>query len=69
MMQALPAIATAANGSIHIKRWGRSGPRVVMVHGCAQGSKAAGERNFAAQQPLADQFNTLLADFITENNQ
>ena len=31
-----------------------SGPRVIMVHGGAQGSKAAGERNFAAQKPLAD---------------
>ena len=41
--------------SIHITRWGGSGPRVVMVHGGAQGSRAAGERNFAAQKPLADE--------------
>lgn len=41
--------------AIHITRWGGSGPRVVVVQGGAQGSKAAGERNFAAQRPLADE--------------
>ena len=41
--------------AIHTTYWGGSGPRVVMVHGGAQGSKAAGERNFAAQRPLAEE--------------
>lgn len=39
--------------SIHVTSWGTSGPRVVMVHGGAQGSRAAGEANFSRQQPLA----------------
>lgn len=52
----------SANGSMHITRWGTSGPRVVMVHGGAQGSAAAGERNFAAQQPLADRFQLIVPD-------
>lgn len=39
--------------SIHITRWGNSGPRVIMVHGGAQGSAVGGERNFSAQKPLA----------------
>lgn len=39
--------------SIHITRWGNSGPRVVLVHGGAQGSPHGGERHFAGQQELA----------------
>jgi pimeloyl-ACP methyl ester carboxylesterase len=39
---------------IHLTRWG-GGPRVVMVHGGAQGGPAGGEHQFAAQRPLADQ--------------
>ena len=30
-------------GSMHVTRWGQSGPRVVLVHGGAQGSPRAGE--------------------------
>jgi len=41
--------------SIHIARWGSSGPRVVLVHGGAQGTETGGERNFAFQKPLAEQ--------------
>lgn len=40
--------------SIHITRWGDGGPRVVMVHGGAQGSATGGERNFQNQKRLAD---------------
>jgi pimeloyl-ACP methyl ester carboxylesterase len=40
--------------SIHITRWGHSGPRVILVHGGAQGSEVGGERNFSAQKPLAE---------------
>ena len=40
---------------IHITRWGHAGPRVVLVHGSAQGNTVGGDRHFAAQQPLAGQ--------------
>ncbi|WP_158809518.1 alpha/beta fold hydrolase [Beijerinckia sp. L45] len=40
--------------TIHIARWGTSGPDVVLVHGGVQGSTTAGEKNFSAQKPLAD---------------
>jgi len=39
--------------AIHIQRWGHSGPRVVLVHGGAQGSATGGERSFAVQRDLA----------------
>ena len=48
-----PDVATLERGSIHIARWGRSGPRVVLVHGGVLGS-TVGERNFAAQRSLAE---------------
>lgn len=38
--------------SIHVTRWGQSGPKVVMVHGSAQGSRAGGDRHFSAQERL-----------------
>ena len=41
-------------GSMHVTRWGQSGPRVVLVHGGAQGSPRAGEVNFANQKRLAE---------------
>lgn len=34
-------------------RWGQTGPRVVLVHGGAQGTTVGGERHFATQQRLA----------------
>jgi pimeloyl-ACP methyl ester carboxylesterase len=40
--------------AIHIQSWGHSGPRVVLVHGGAQGSGNGGERSFAAQRALAE---------------
>lgn len=41
--------------NIHVARWGEHGPRVVMVHGGAQGSSSAGHRNFHAQEELGAQ--------------
>lgn len=38
---------------MHVTRWGDIGPRVVMIHGGAQGARASGGANFQAQQPLA----------------
>ena len=40
--------------SIHVTRWGDSGPRVVLVHGGAQGTAVAGESNFSNQRNLAE---------------
>lgn len=40
---------------IHLTRWGRSGPKVVLVHGSAQGSKIGGDHHFAAQRTLGDE--------------
>ena len=40
---------------IHITRWGQSGPKIVLVHGSAQGNKVGGDHHFAAQQALAGQ--------------
>ncbi len=40
--------------SIHVTRWGDSGPRVVLVHGGAQGTAVGGETNFSNQRVLAD---------------
>ncbi|QRN94505.1 alpha/beta hydrolase [Archangium violaceum] len=40
--------------SLHITRWGDSGPRVVMIHGSAQGSAVGGDRHFSAQARLAE---------------
>ena len=40
--------------SIHITRWGESGPRVVLVHGGAQGTDVGGETNFSNQRVLAE---------------
>ena len=40
--------------SMFVTSWGQEGPRVVLVHGSAQGSKVGGERHFSAQQRLAE---------------
>lgn len=42
------------NETLHITRWGYAGPKVVMVHGSAQGSAVGGDHQFSAQQRLAD---------------
>jgi len=38
----------------HVTTWGGSGPRVILVHGSAQGSPTGGDKHFIAQQRLAD---------------
>jgi len=40
--------------SIHVTRWGSSGPQVLMIHGGPQGGPGGGAQIFAAQRPLAD---------------
>jgi pimeloyl-ACP methyl ester carboxylesterase len=44
----------SAPTSIHITRWGDSGPRVVLVHGGTQGTAVGGETNFSNQKVLAE---------------
>ncbi|HEY2256307.1 MAG TPA: alpha/beta hydrolase [Variovorax sp.] len=39
---------------MYLTRWGSNGPRIVMVHGSAQGSELGGQRHFSAQERLAD---------------
>lgn len=41
------------DASIHITRWGDSGPRVVLVHGGTQGTAVGGEASFSNQKALA----------------
>jgi pimeloyl-ACP methyl ester carboxylesterase len=38
--------------TIHLTRWGNSGPTVVMIHGSVQGSLITGDRHFSAQEKL-----------------
>ena len=38
--------------NVHVERWGEKGPRVVMVHGGAQGTSSAGHRNYYMQEAL-----------------
>jgi pimeloyl-ACP methyl ester carboxylesterase len=42
------------DSNIHITHWGASGPRIVLVHGSAQGSPAGGDRHFTAQRQLGE---------------
>ena len=46
--------STLNTTSLHITRWGDSGPRVVMIHGSAQGSAVGGDLHFSAQARLAE---------------
>ena len=39
--------------SMHVTRWGSTGPTVVMVHGSAQGSQIGGDLHFKRQADLA----------------
>ena len=39
---------------VHVTRWGATGPRVVLVHGSAQGSQVGGDTHWDNQQALAD---------------
>jgi len=43
-----------SEASVHITRWGESGPRVVLVHGSIQGSGVGGELHFSAQRRLGE---------------
>ena len=40
---------------IHVSQWGQTGPRVLMVHGSAQGSSVGGDGHFAVQRALGEQ--------------
>lgn len=48
---------------IYASQWGQTGPRVVMVHGSAQGSSVGGDGHFVAQRDLGEQgFRILVPD-------
>ena len=38
---------------LHVTRWGDHGPRIVLVHGSAQGGSTGGDGHFSRQQALA----------------
>ena len=40
--------------TVHITRWGESGPRLVLIHGGVQGGLVGGDRLFATQQRLTE---------------
>lgn len=42
------------SSALHVTRWGHSGPKVILIHGSAQGSDAGGDRHFSAQRQLAE---------------
>lgn len=44
-----------ATSTLFLTRWGRTGPKVVMVHGSAQGSTIGGDHHFVRQQALGEQ--------------
>ena len=46
--------------TIHITRWGQSGPTVICIHGSAQGSQIGGDIHFATQLALAERGYQLL---------
>ena len=49
--------------SIHVTRWGSSGPRIVLVHGGVQGTRRGGATHFARQEQLAAQgFQLIVPD-------
>lgn len=52
-------VRTVAGTAIHVAERG-SGPRVVLVHGSAQGSSVGGEKHFANQAALADRGWTVI---------
>lgn len=48
---------------LHVTRWGEAGPRVIMVHGSAQGSRTGGDAHFSTQHRLAERgWRLLLPD-------
>jgi pimeloyl-ACP methyl ester carboxylesterase len=53
----------SALDNVHVARWGADGPRVVMIHGGAQGTSSAGHKNFRAQEVLgAEGWQLLVPD-------
>lgn len=40
--------------AMHLTRWGDAGPRVILVHGSAQGSALGGDSHFSTQRCLAE---------------
>jgi pimeloyl-ACP methyl ester carboxylesterase len=44
---------TKAGETVHVTTWGGPGPRVILVHGSAQGSSVGGAEHYARQQGLA----------------
>jgi pimeloyl-ACP methyl ester carboxylesterase len=47
--------------SIHITHWGDVGPKLILIHGSAQGSKVGGDTCFSRQESLAAQGFQLVA--------
>ena len=48
---------------LHVSLWGQAGPKIVLVHGSAQGSKVGGDKHFARQQRLATEaFQLIVPD-------
>ncbi len=47
-------LETWAGTPVWVTHWGHDGPRVVMVHGSAQGSAIGGDHHFSAQRRLAE---------------
>lgn len=51
---AADGLTEIAGTLVHVTRWGDSGPRVILVHGSAQGSQVGGAEHYACQQALAE---------------
>jgi pimeloyl-ACP methyl ester carboxylesterase len=49
-----------ADAHIHVTHWGKKGPKIVLIHGSAQGSSVGGDAHFAGQETLAGQSWQLL---------
>ena len=47
--------AEASRLPIHVTRWGKSGPRVVIIHGGVQGGVGGGPTTFAKQEAWGDE--------------
>lgn len=53
--------AQVTDDPIHVTRWGDAGPRVLLIHGGAQGSEVGGDKHFSRQAELAGRGLQLLA--------
>jgi pimeloyl-ACP methyl ester carboxylesterase len=59
----LKEIESMNDPNIHITRWGATGPKIVLVHGSAQGSSAGCDRHFTAQRRLGERgYQVILPD-------